>query len=42
MLSVKEVGTYIAKYATKTPSGLPDMPLRSTRDIADLRCHPHY
>jgi len=43
-LSVQAVGNYIAKYATKAlgAPGLPDRPLRSARDIADLRCHPHY
>jgi hypothetical protein len=43
-LSVQAVGNYIAKYATKSldVSGLPDRPLRSARDLADLRCHRHY
>src|SRR5262249_31717694 len=43
-VSVQAVGNYIAKYATKAldAAGLPDRPLRSARDIADLRCHPHY
>jgi hypothetical protein len=38
------VGNYIAKYATKSldAPGLPDRPLRSARDVADLRCHWHY
>jgi hypothetical protein len=43
-LSVRAVGNYIAKYATKSldAPGLPDRPLRSARDVADLRCHRHY
>ncbi len=43
-LSVQAVGNYIAKYATKAlgAPGLPDRPLRSARDLADLRCHRHY
>ena len=43
-LSVQAVGNYIAKYATKSldAPGLPDRPLRSARDLADLRCHRHY
>jgi hypothetical protein len=38
------VGNYFAKYATKSldAPGLPDRPLRSARDLADLRCHRHY
>jgi hypothetical protein len=43
-LSVQAVGNYIAKYATKAldAPGLPDRPLHSARDLADLRCHRHY
>jgi hypothetical protein len=43
-LSVQAVGNYIAKYATKSldSPGLPDRPLRSVRDLSDLRCHRHY
>jgi hypothetical protein len=43
-LSVQAVGNYIAKYATKAldAPGLPDRPLRSARDLAELRCHRHY
>jgi hypothetical protein len=43
-LSVQAVGNYIAKYATKAldAPGLPDHPLRSASDLADLRCHRHY
>jgi hypothetical protein len=43
-LSVQAVGNYIAKYATKAldAPGLPDRPLRSSQDIAALRCHRHY
>src|SRR5262249_51975931 len=42
--SVQAVGNSIAKYATKAldAPGLPDRPLRSARDLADLRCHRHY
>jgi hypothetical protein len=43
-LSVQAVGNYIAKYATKSldAPGLPDRPLRSASDVAELRCHRHY
>jgi hypothetical protein len=43
-LSVRAVGNYIAKYATKAleAPGLPDRPLRSCQDIAGLRCNRHY
>src|SRR5215813_8378145 len=43
-LSVQAVGNYIAKYATKSLDvpGLPDRPLRSAHELADLRCHRHY
>ena len=43
-LSVQAVGNYIAKYATKAldAPGLPDRPLRSSQDIAGLRCNRHY
>src|SRR5262249_26003317 len=43
-LSVQAVGNYIAKYATKAldAPGLPDRPLRSSQDIATLRCNTHY
>src|SRR5262249_57899261 len=43
-LSVQAVGNYIAKYATKAldAPGLPDRPLRSSQDIAALRCNRHY
>jgi hypothetical protein len=43
-LSVQAVGNYIAKYATKAldAPGLPQQPLRSSQDIAALRCHGHY
>jgi hypothetical protein len=43
-LSVRAVGNYIAKYATKAleAPGLPQQPLRSSQDIATLRCHRHY
>jgi hypothetical protein len=43
-LSVRAVGNYIAKYATKAldAPGLPQQPLRSSQDIAALRCHRHY
>jgi hypothetical protein len=43
-LSVQAVGNYIAKYATKAldAPGLPQQPLRSSQDIATLRCHRHY
>jgi Replication initiator protein, pSAM2 len=43
-LSVRAVGNYIAKYATKSldAPGLPNRPLRSSADIAALRCHRHY
>jgi hypothetical protein len=43
-LSVQAVGNYIAKYATKAldAPGLPQQPLRSSQDIAALRCHRHY
>jgi hypothetical protein len=43
-LSVQAVGNYIAKYATKAldASGLPGRPLRSSQDIASLRCSRHY
>ena len=42
--SVQAVGNYIAKYATKAldAPGLPQQPLRSSQDIAALRCHRHY
>jgi hypothetical protein len=43
-LSARAVANYIAKYATKTLSapGLPDRPVRSTSDVADLACGQHY
>jgi hypothetical protein len=43
-LSVQAVGNYIAKYATKALDvpGLPARPLRTARELADLRCHRHY
>jgi Replication initiator protein, pSAM2 len=43
-LSVQAVGNYIAKYATKAldAPGLPDRRLRSSQDIAALRCNRHY
>jgi hypothetical protein len=43
-LSVRAVGNYIAKYATKAldAPGLPQQPLRSSQDLAALRCHRHY
>jgi hypothetical protein len=43
-LSVRAVGNYIAKYATKAVDapGLPQQPLRSSQDIAALRCNRHY
>jgi hypothetical protein len=43
-LSVQAVGNYIAKYATKAldAPGLPDRPMRSSQDIAGLRCNRHY
>jgi hypothetical protein len=43
-LSVQAVGNYIAKYATKALDvpGLPQQPLRSSQDLAALRCHRHY
>jgi hypothetical protein len=43
-LSAHAVANYIAKYATKTISGpgLPDRPVRSAADIADLACNQHY
>jgi hypothetical protein len=43
-LSVQAVGNYIAKYATKAldAPGLPQQPLRSSQDIAALRCNRHY
>jgi hypothetical protein len=43
-LSVQAVGNYIAKYATKALDvpGLPQQPLRSSQDIAALRCNSHY
>jgi hypothetical protein len=43
-LSVQAVGNYIAKYATKAleAPGLPQQPLRSSQDLAALRCHRHY
>ena len=43
-LSVEAVGNYIAKYATKAldAPGVPDHPLRSRRDLDDLRCSRHH
>jgi hypothetical protein len=43
-LSVQAVGNYIAKYVTKDLDvpGLPDRPIRSPRDLDELRCHRHY
>ena len=43
-LSVQAVGNYIAKYATKAldAPGLPAGALRSSQDLAALRCNPHY
>jgi hypothetical protein len=43
-LSVQAVGNYIAKYATKAldAPGLPQQSLRSSQDMAGLRCHRHY
>jgi hypothetical protein len=43
-LSVPAVANYIAKYATKAldAPGVPDRPLRSSQDLAALRCSAHY
>src|SRR5215467_11238610 len=43
-LSVRAVGNYIAKYATKAldAPGLPGRPMRSSQDIVVLRCNRHY
>jgi hypothetical protein len=43
-LSAHAVANYIAKYATKAldAPGIPDQPLRSALDIADLHCSRHH